>query len=372
VVDRTFFDESSDQSQAKAAIVAKYFRAWAQVIVPSAKKGSRRIAYIDLFAGPGRYKDGTKSTPLMVLEQAIANPDLRSMLVTIFNDSDTQSVSSLQTAIDGLPGIETLKYRPKVENEVVDHTLAEAFQRDKLVPTLLFVDPWGYKGLSLNLIGSVLKDWGCDCIFFFNYLRINMGLTNPAFEDHMNSLFGKARADALRTQVEGLAPDERELVIVEELSQALKEKGGSFVLPFRFRNANGQRTTHHLIFVSKHFRGYEIMKDIMSKESSSSSQGVPSFEYNPADERQPLLFELARPLDELSDMLLREFARRCVTVLQIYEEHSVGRRFTKKNYKQAVRQLEAESAVTTDPPAASRRVVNGEVTVADHVVVRFP
>ncbi len=52
------------------------------------------------------------------------------------------------------------------------------FEQMNLVPTFFFVDPWGYKGLSLRLINSVLKNWGCDCIFFFNYTRINMGLEN--------------------------------------------------------------------------------------------------------------------------------------------------------------------------------------------------
>jgi len=66
----TFFDESTDQSQVKTAIVSKYFWAWAHVISPFAKKRGTRIAYIDLFTGPGRYKDGTKSTPLLILEQA--------------------------------------------------------------------------------------------------------------------------------------------------------------------------------------------------------------------------------------------------------------------------------------------------------------
>src|SRR5207248_10024637 len=41
--------------------------------------------------------------------------------------------------------------------------------------TFLFVDPFGYKGLSLQLVNSVIKDWGCDCVFFFNYNRISMG-----------------------------------------------------------------------------------------------------------------------------------------------------------------------------------------------------
>lgn len=72
---QTFFEEPRDQSLVKAAIVAKYFNARSRVMIANAAKGipSTRLAYIDLFAGPGRYKDGSKSTPLMVLERAIAD-----------------------------------------------------------------------------------------------------------------------------------------------------------------------------------------------------------------------------------------------------------------------------------------------------------
>jgi three-Cys-motif partner protein len=61
----SFFEESREQSVIKAKIVKDHFWAWAKVIVGSLKRYGRgeKIAYIDLFAGPGRYKDGTKSTP---------------------------------------------------------------------------------------------------------------------------------------------------------------------------------------------------------------------------------------------------------------------------------------------------------------------
>lgn len=52
-----FFAEQSDQSKIKAAIVADYFWAWASVITSVQKRfpdRAQRIAYIDLFAGPGR------------------------------------------------------------------------------------------------------------------------------------------------------------------------------------------------------------------------------------------------------------------------------------------------------------------------------
>jgi three-Cys-motif partner protein len=68
-----FFDESREQSIIKAEIVEKYFDAWAGIITATQDRTGKekRIGYVDLFAGPGRYKDGSDSTPLRVLTKAI-------------------------------------------------------------------------------------------------------------------------------------------------------------------------------------------------------------------------------------------------------------------------------------------------------------
>lgn len=368
----SFFDESREQSQIKARIVEKYFTAWARVIMPTVKKKDKRLAYIDLFAGPGRYNDGTLSTPLLVIQKAIEDPDMRQMLVTVFNDKEPANASALREAILEVPGIERLTYQPQIENEEVGEKIVEMFEGKHLVPTFFFVDPWGYKGLSLGLINSVLKDWGCDCIFFFNYNRINMGLNNESVREHMNVLFGEQRADALRAKLVGLSPSDREALIVEELSQALKEMGGKYVLPFAFKNADGTRTTHHLIFVSKHPRGYGIMKDIMAKESSEQMQGVPSFEYSPASKDFPLLFDLTTPLSDLEGLLMSAFAGETLTMLEVYERHNVGRPYVKANYKSALTSLETAKKITAQPPADSRPKRKGAVTFADDVQVIFP
>jgi len=364
----SFFDESREQSRVKAEIVGKYFWAWANVIMPTVKRRRGKIAYIDLFAGPGRYDDGTKSTPVLILEQAIKNPDLCEMLVTIFNDVDAQNKQSLKRAINQIPHIAELKNTPQVFNEDVGERIVQMFETMQLAPTLFFVDPWGYKGLSLKLINSVLKDWGCDCVFFFNYNRINMGLSNPAVRTHMNALFGDVRADQLRLRLKNLSPVERELTIVEELTKALGEMGGKFVLPFTFKTEQGNRTSHHLIFVTKHFKGYEIMKDIMARESSEAQQGVPSFEYNPASSHQPLLFEFSRPLDELQNLLRSHFTGKRLTMLEVYREHSVGRRYVKANYKKTLLNLEQGGKIKTEPPAKERKTG----TFGDKVIVTFP
>ena len=363
-----FFDEATEQSEVKVSIVAKYFWAWAKVIIPTVKPAGGTIAYVDLFCGPGRYNDGTKSTPLLVLEKAINDADMREMLITVFNDKDAGKQRSLQQAIRELPGIETLKHPPQVVSEEIGGEIAKIFDQISGVPTLFFVDPWGYKGLSLQLVNTVLRSWGCDCIFFFNYNRINMGLGNPFVREHMDALFGRSGADQLRRRLPQLPPESRELEIVEELCRGIKETGSRFVLPFGFKDTNGTRTTHHLIFVTKAFKGYEIMKEIMAKESSGASQGVASFAYSPADVRQPLLFELSRSLEDLQGMLLREFPGQTLTVQQLYEEHNIDRPYVKKNYKDALKALELAGKITAEPPSSKRP----PGTFANHVKVTFP
>jgi three-Cys-motif partner protein len=363
-----FFDERTDQSEVKARIVEKYFYAWANVVGPTAKATDGRIAYIDLYAGPGRYKDGAASTPLLVLERAINDPNLCEILVALFNEGDKGRAKTLEEEIAKLPGIEKLKHKPSVLCGPVDEDAEKYFNETRLVPSFSFVDPFGYKGLSLKIVNGVIKDWGCDCVFFFNYNRINAGFNNEIVERHINALFGDERATFVRERLTGLNPDEREDLILEQLAQAIKEMGGRFVLPFLFKNGSGKRTSHSLIFVSKHPKGYRVMKDIMAKESSVHDQKVPSFAYSPAAASNPLLFSLSRPLDALEGMLLQRFAGRTLSMKEIFEEHNIDTPYVSRNYKDMLIKLESSGKITAEPPATKRP----KNTFADHVRVAFP
>ena len=108
------------------------------------------------------------------------------------------------------------------------------------------------------------------------------------------------------------------------------------------------------------------MKDIMARESSSQTQGVPSFEYNPADflPKQGLLFQLSRPIHDLKKMLLEEFAGQTLTMREIYKRHNVDTPYVKKNYKSVLWELEEEGKIT----ASSHR----KGTFGDSVMATFP
>lgn len=61
------------------------------------------------------------------------------------------------------------------------------------------------------MIHAVLKNWACECVFFFNYNRINMGLTNDGVRRHMEALFGPERITNLHEKLDGMTPADREL-----------------------------------------------------------------------------------------------------------------------------------------------------------------
>lgn len=365
-----FFEEPDAQNIIKTKLVAKYFGAWTTFMLPRLRRPGDRLAYIDLFAGPGRFSDGKASTPLWILNNAISRPELCSRLVTTFNDKNPDHVTRLRTEIDALPGIEKLAHRPQVSNVTVGSELVALLRNLKLVPTLFFIDPWGYKGLSLDLIGTAIKNWGCDCIFFFNYNRINPGLTNPAVFELINDLFGTTRAEELRGKVAGLSSDERQTTIIDALTDALGDVGGKHVLPFEFQSSHGVRTSHYIIFVTKSFRGYDIMKDIMFGMSSDSEE-VRNFKYAPSKAVQLRLgFDPARPhsIPALKQLILRECAGKVLTVKKIYEEHSVDTPYIERHFKDALKSLETEHKVTIEVPADKRR----KNTLADHLLVTVP
>ncbi|MEM9541774.1 MAG: hypothetical protein AAGA60_20045, partial [Cyanobacteria bacterium P01_E01_bin.42] len=128
-----------------------------------------------------------------------------------------------------------------------------------------------------------------------------------------------------------------------------------------------------LIFVSKNDTGHSIIKDIMSKYCDLTDQGVPSFKHTYTKAKQMNLFEYHQQhLDRLEEILLEQFAGQTLTMLEIYKQHHVGKNYVKTNYKDALKNLEAQDRIVTEPPAEKRPQRKGEITFSDKVKVTFP
>src|SRR5258706_12609543 len=164
--------------------------------------------------------------------------------------------------------IGTLTNVPMVTSHVISESFAPRLSGMR-TPSFVFADPCGYKGLSLRLIASALKPFGNDCIFFFNYNRINMKISYEIMNDSINAFFETARADQVREEIRTIvSPQEREQVILTAVTSALKEAARAYSLTFGFRTREGGGTSHHLVYATKNVAELNQMKLIYTKASS--------------------------------------------------------------------------------------------------------
>jgi hypothetical protein len=163
----------------------------------------------------------------------------------------------------------------------------------------------------------VLQGFGNDCLFFFNYRRVNMKLSYPVMDESIDEFFEADRARALRREIEALKPREREEAVLKAIRAAIRDAGGMPVV-FAFRSREGGGTSHHLVFASKHPKGAGIMKRIMNDCSSEVIDGIGSWDFDPKDAKAKSLL-LFSPLNEVCDRLLEVFAGRTLTLKELLD-----------------------------------------------------
>lgn len=372
--EKMLFDEQTPSMLLKAEIVTQYFTSWAQIA--SKRQGfGKKIAYLDLCAGSGKYQDGGHARPLLILERAEENLYVRQSLVTLFNEFERRKARILEAEIAQLSRRLRLRYQPVISAYKASGDLLPLLEEVRAVPTLYVLDPWGYRGLSLALLEQALSESGSACIFFFNYNRIARSMNFELVEESLKLLFGEERAQDLRTSLESLErPGVRRQKIVEEISQASGRVGERFVLPFACKSERGSRIVQHVVLVSKDEQNYEIMKTLMAKMSTRKEEDIATFTYSPVEERkeyrQQSLFPESETLEDLKREILFRFAGQARTCKQVFRAHNVGTPFVEKNYRQAMSELEAEGKIS--PIEHTDKRLSGKQLLGSDILFAFP
>jgi three-Cys-motif partner protein len=370
VSSKKFFAEQTAHSRVKADIVYKYVLAWAGIVLSPRYNTAGEAAYVDLFSGPGSYDDGARSTPLLITEQVLKKSHIRGGLRMFFNDKIPSLTNSLRQEIRGLPQIETLRYAPRFSSEPASIALIESFGLRRDTPQFYFLDQFGWAEITPSLVRHIFLSQKCDCAFFLRTPRVIAAVTNPNSEQTMTSLFGRSRLESLRTDFKQ-RPRQKEAIILDCLKETMKEVGAIYFQPFPFRVSDENSSRQHLVYLGKHSKGLEVIKDIMARSSTMHHCGVPVMGFTDG----PVQFGLFTPdpIPDLQAELLRSFAGRTASVGEVFEEHHVtSERYILRNYQEALRRLEASYCVLASPGAAERPTRNGIVTMSELVKITFP
>lgn len=346
-----FFASPSLRSQIKSLVVGEYYRQWGHIIGNALGPRGDAMGYVDLFCGPGTYDDGTESTPLVVLRETLRSAMLRSRIRLVFNDQVRTRVRRLEGAVDSVLQDDgrTLVRSPEFSSFEVGKGTLQWFTQLHLGACLFFLDPWGYRGLSMDLISGFVQGWGSDCIFLFNYAALRRHLFNEGEDELVAEFWNAEDLESLRVILSGASPDDSENRAVNFLRSCLQSRGVPYVLPMRFTVEDSDRTSYHLVLASKNFRAYELMKEVMRRVCTGRKETIVPFEFSVRHgPRQLELLPAALPEDDLSERLFEEFVGESLKFRDLYRSFE-GRHttpFIKRDYVAALDTLRGQQLVS--------------------------
>jgi three-Cys-motif partner protein len=250
-------------TQAKHEILRNYLKAW----FPILSRWERRIIYLDGFAGPGIYSGGEVGSPVIALQTAVEHK-LRKQFQEImffFIEKDRQRATMLKQVLEKrfpkLPG--NIKYH--VQGAEFAPTLKQVLDEleqhgARLAPTFAFLDPFGFSGFPMKLIGRLMSYDKCEVLITFMagfVKRFLDELRAPV----LNDLFATGEWEKARSMHE----DQRLRFLLNLYETQLKDVGGaSYVRSFGMIGPQNQ-LIYYLVFGTKHWKGLEVMKEAMFK-----------------------------------------------------------------------------------------------------------
>ncbi len=378
-----FFKTAQPHSVLKAEIVSKYVIGWANIIVRGKLhfKKEARAYVVDLFSGCGQYEDGTKSTPIKIIEAVLQADYLRDNLILRFNDNEPEMIERLKIHVAALPGIASL--RNKIGYTTHDAESPEVLSwftknhQGLRLPMVVFIDPFGYKEISRELLRSMIQIPQSDILFFFNYRRVNAALGNEQFESNMNKIFGPERVQVIKAELARVRPAERNEIIIRHLDESLREIGANFVVPFMVVQEDEEHVSHYIVGITKHEKGFELMKKVLRQHTTMGPRSKAKFGHDLAsverDKQHNMFDALPDPIGELATQVHKAYAGRISTFGQLYKQHHPTTNYTESEYKSAIRRLlhDQRAFAADEDLLPSRKTARGEQAVPEHLRVRF-
>lgn len=348
---KDFFLRQTPSSRIKANIVAEYFPKYCKIIN---KAKQTKIAYVDLYAGPGKYSDGNPSTPLLIGKACAEDNELKRLVHLMFNDNEY--IENLKANfLEHFPaGTFTNVPRFAAQTVGADITitryLSKKWGKPNRTPTLLFVDPFGYKSINTSALANFMNGWGNEIFLFLNTKRIQAALDNEKFDELMQCLF-PTTVNTLRKDRKYVASvNERLTLIVDNLFTEFEKVTTDklFHCRFKFKEEDSTGTSHYIIHFTRHPRGYDLIKQIyheFDNIGASLENGVYTFDAKKLDIPQGALDFGDINVDVLSKKLAETYSGKSITAKDLFEEHQTKTQYAGPHYLKTLRKMVKDGLV---------------------------
>jgi three-Cys-motif partner protein len=250
---------------AKHVMLRKYLREWFPIIGATT---ANKLIYVDGFAGPGIYQDGSEGSPIIALKQAIESQQSFSAdFWFIEKRSDRADVLSRQLSAVQIPNNYKCTVKCGEFAQEMPKILTTYKQRGGFNNAFVFIDPFGYGGIPMQLIADIMKSSRrTEVLLTFMYDEIKRFLTVDESDNARDALFGtpqwrKFKASTPKQRLDGLRK------LYQEQLQKVAQI--NYVRSFAMVKSTGE-SDYFLFFGTNHPEGLRQMKNAMWKVDPTS------------------------------------------------------------------------------------------------------
>lgn len=276
-------------SEAKHEILKRYLDAWTQIFAHSSKFD--KVLYVDGFAGKGKYENQTKEgSPYKIIRSCldavskirVKNQKIEFLIV--LNDIKKDFFYELQTNLNndfgnnsdisiGINGFidDSKPIKVLISNDDFKELSKELLELEQRVPSLIFIDPYGFNELFLEDLSGFMNSQSSELIITFDSGHLGrFFLTHPSkkIQKKMIEIFGENFKEKLQNLI--LPSNSNNfLKVIKIFEEALKESI-KYVRSFRMIGYKND-VKYDLVFCTNSFTGLKRMKEAMWKESPDGS-----------------------------------------------------------------------------------------------------
>ena len=356
---KDFFKKQTDSSRVKAAIISEYFPQFCKII--SRRHTPRQFGYIDMFAGPGIYDDGSLSTPLLVAKKCYEDSFLRERVWMVFNDLDFGD--KLRENFEKFYQSGTFPNEPffanrvfgewpRIDNFLMRNTM-EGFYNER--PSLLFIDPWGYKHINTRVLAQFLTQWGNEVFIFINTKRLNAAFENELFQEDLKVVFPLTYNEVKAEKKMQGSVEERHKFMINHLADEFRRvlRGVVFYTAFQFREEDQATPSHYLLHITKGAKGFELVKQVYSKYANvernlGGMDSVETYTFDPRSIQGTSWLDedfKQQNIQKLKNELRKKYASQMLQTEQLFNEDQRTRMLSRSYYLLALRQLADEGKI---------------------------
>jgi three-Cys-motif partner protein len=335
----SYWDEYSNLQFTKHKLIEEYLKGW----FPKLGSWCGNILYIDTHAGRGRHKGGQEGSPLIALKTFLNHTWRERILKTckihfVFIEADKENAALLDQELQSLGSLPMgIKVRT-FNSDAFDYLkgLTDFFdQRNaKLVPCLVFVDPYGFK-IPCDILKRIKTHPNSELLVTFIWRELDMAIQqDQPPEEVLNSVFGSQDWRIIRTIADF---DARGDAAVKLLRDNIGAKWATYIRMF----GDNRKTRYFLVHLTDHEAGRELMKEVAWKCCPEGGYYVRKTD----DPKQQYLIKPEPDLHPLKKWALDKLSEKSYKWSEL-EERIRSEVWLKKHLGQIIRSLREEGKVT--------------------------